>query len=234
MEKITNLRQSFVNASAAIRNQLAIQFEPLVNKIAKQQMAKLKTDWDTLKSMGQEGLVIAMNTYDPEKSKMTFTQFAAFSILNNIRNCSCMELHTVKLSSYTQEQIKKQAEGSRDSGSVVGTTTFATVNLSTVMSPDESESSNREMRYGIYENATFAEGDIMGHLKVTITDKFNETDCYCFFSYYGICGYDEKKVTELADELKVTSGRISQRIRKIIDYIKKDSLLCEGLGQLVG
>ena len=74
----------------------------------------------------------------------------------------------------------------------------------------------------------------MGHLATTLTDKFNETDCYCFFSYYGICGVEEKKVTELAAELKVTSGRISQRIRKIIDYIKKDSLLCEGLGQLVG
>ena len=147
MEKITNLRQSFINASATVRNQLAIQFEPLVNKIVKQQMAKLKTDWDTLKSMGHEGLVIAMNTYDPEKSKMTFTQFAAFSILNNIRNCSCMELHTVKLSSYTQEQIKKQSEGTRDTGSVVGSTTFAAVNLSTVMSSDESESSNKEMRY---------------------------------------------------------------------------------------
>lgn len=94
--KITDLRQSFANASAAVRNQLAIQFEPLVNRIVKQQSLILKMDWGSLKSMAYEGLVIAMNTYDPTKSGMTFTQFAAFAMLNHIRTTSCVECHTVQ------------------------------------------------------------------------------------------------------------------------------------------
>lgn len=234
MQEITNLRQSFINASESVRNQLAKQFQPLVSKIVRQQLSKLKTDWLTLESMAQEGLVLAMNKYDPERSKMDFKQFAAFEILNNIRNCSGLELHTVKLTSYTQGQIKSKAEGSEEVGGGIGTTTFTTVNISSVMSPEGSENTNREVRYGMYENATFAEGDIMEHLKVTIQDKFNETDCYCFLSYFGICGYEEKKVTELAEELGVTSGRVSQRINKVKEFIKKDSLLVEGLAQLAG
>lgn len=222
---ITDLRQSFVNASAEVRNQLAIQFEPLVNKIVSQQSKILKTDWNTLKSMGYEGLVLAMNQYDPERSKMNFMQYAAFSILNNIRNCSCDELHTVKLTSYTQEQIKK--------GEMEGTT-FATVSISATINPDsEDTNANREIRYGVYESAKFADGDPMEVLKTEILDNCNEMDALCFFHYYGVCGYEEKTVLVLADELKVTSGRVSQRIKKVVEYIKKNESLCEVLASLV-
>lgn len=247
MEKITNLRQSFANASQEVRNQLARQFEPLVNKIVAQQQKVLKTDWGTLKSMGYEGLAIAMNTYDPERSGMTFTQYAAFGILNNIRNCSCIELHTVKLTSYTQDQIrkandaaKKAQESNEDpyvavaSPAGVGTTTFTSVSISNVMNPQgDNDNMNREMRYGIYESAKFADGDIFEQLKLEVDEHCNKTDAYCFYHYFGICGYAEKQVTELADELNVTSGRISQRLKKVIDFIKKNENLCESLASLL-
>ena len=242
-ETITNLRQSFANASAEVRNQLAVQFEPLVNKIVKQQHAKLHTDWDSLKSMAYEGLTIALNTYDPERSQMTFTQFAAFAILNNIRNCSCIELHTVKLTSYTQDQIKQAQEAAKkaeelgehhDGPTGTGATTFTSVSLSTAMNPaGDNDHMNREMRYGIYESAKFGDGDPMELLKFQVDTHCNATDAKCFYHYFGVCGYEEKQVTELADELGVTSGRISQRIKKVIDYIKKDELLCESLASLL-
>ena len=244
MEKITNLRQSFANASQEVRNQLAKQFTPLVNKIVGQQQKILKTDWGTLMSMGFEGLAIAMNTYDPERSGMTFTQYAAFSILNNIRNCSCIELHTVKLTSYTQDQIRKanaaakKAEETDETYSGapagVGTTTFTSVSISNVMNPSgDNDNMNREMRYGIYESAKFANGDIFEQIKVEVDSHCNKTDAYCFYHYFGICGYPEKQVIELAEELNVTSGRISQRLKKVIDFIKKDENLCEGLAALL-
>ena len=228
MEKITNLRQSFVNASAEVRNQLAKQFEPLRNKIVGQQYKRLKTNWDTLVSMANEGFVIALNTYDPERSQMTFTQFAAFSMLNNIRNCSCIELHTVKLTSYTQDQIKKQAEKGEGPG-----TTFTSVSISAITNPAaDNDNMNREMKYGVYESAKFGDGDPLELLKVMVEDNCNSTDAYCFLSYFGI-GYPEKQVIELAEELKVTSGRISQRIGKVTKYVKGNELLCESLASLL-
>lgn len=225
MEKIMNLRQSFINANAEVRNQLAIQFEPLVNKIVAQQSKILKTDWNTLKSMGYEGLVLAMNQYDPERSNMNFTQYAAFSILNNIRNSSCEELHTVKITSYTQDQIKK--------GEIEGTT-FATVSISTTMNPDADETNlNREMRYGVYETAKFANGSPMDMLYTEVMDNCNALDAECFFHYYGVCGYEEKSVMELAAELNVTSGRISQRVKKVVNFIKGNENLLEMLASLM-
>lgn len=243
MEKITNLKQSFANASEAVRNQLARQFEPLVNKIVAQQQRILKTDWNTLQSMGWEGLAIAMNTYDPERSNMNFTQFAAYSILNNIRNCSCTDLHTVKLTSYTQDQIRKvaasrnqeQQEGENIvSKPGVGTTTFTSVSISNVVNPQcDNDNMNREMKYGVYESAKFADGDVFEQLRLEVDANCNKTDAYCFYHYFGICGYPEKQVTELAEEFNVTSGRISQRLKKVIDYIKKNDDLCESLSALL-
>ncbi len=243
MNTITNLRQSFVNADVETRNQLARQFEPLVNRIVGQQHKILKTDWSSLKSMAYEGLVIAMNTYDPERSGMTFTQFAAFAMLNNIRNCSCVELHTVKLTSYTQGQIKKaQEEARKDEASDqfgvapagIGATTFTSVSISAAMNPaGDNDNMNREMRYGIYESAKFGDGDPMELLKFQVDMHCNKTDAYCFFHYFGVCGYPEKQVTELAEEFGVTSGRISQRLKKVIDYVKSDELLCESLASLL-
>lgn len=232
METITNLRQSFANASNEVREQLARQFEPLVNRITKQQQQILKTDWYTLKSMAYEGLVIAMNTYDPERSKMTFTQFAAFAMLNHIRNSSCLELHTVKLTSYTQEQIRKNAQNDEDGDGKIGATTFTTVSISSCLNPDSDDTNqNREMKYGVYETAKFADGDPIEVLKVKVNDNCNETDAYCFYSYFGL-GVEEKQVAELAKELNVSSGRISQRIKKVVDYIKSDEDLLEVLASL--
>lgn len=226
-----NIRQSFANATPELRNAVAKQFEPLVNKIVSQQKKKLKTDWGTLKSMGMEGLAIALNTYDPERSQMTFTQFAAFAILNNIRNCSCLELHTVKLTSYTQSKIKEQAETGEG---VTGSTTFTSVSISAAMNPDgDNDNMNRELRYGIYESAKFADGDPMELLKYQVDTHCAPIDAQCFFHYFGICGYDEKQVAELAKEYGVSSGRISQRIKKVIDYIKTDMDVCESLASLL-
>lgn len=247
MEKITNLRQSFANASQEVRNQLARQFEPLVNKIVAQQQKMLKTDWNTLLSMGYEGLAIAMNTYDPERSGMTFTQYAAFSILNNIRNCSCTELHTVKLTSYTQDQIRKAGEEAKKAQEAsddpyvaamapagIGMTTFTSVSISNVMNPqNDNDNMNREMRYGIYESAKFADGNVFEQLKLEVDANCNKTDAYCFYHYFGICGYPEKQVAELAEEFNVTSGRISQRLKKVIDFIKKNENLRESLASLL-
>lgn len=244
MEPITDFRQSFADASEAVRNQLAIQFKPLVNRIVAQVHKQLKTEWGTLESMGYEGLVIAMNTYDPERSDMNFTQFAAFAILNNIRNCSCIELHTIKLTSYTQDQIRKardaeeqasdDPESAYDGPVGIGTSTFTTVSISSAINPgSDNDKLNNEVKYGLYESAKFENGDIMELLKYYVDEACNPRDAQCFYRYFGVCGYEEAQVTDMADELGVTSGRISQRIRKVLDYIRSNEILCESLGSLL-
>ena len=54
-----------------------------------------------------------------------------------------------------------------------------------------------------------------------------------FYAYYGLKDMEEMQVGELAEYYKVTPGRISQRIHKVVRFIQKDSDLCEMLGSLV-
>ena len=86
------------------RNELAKQYEPLVNKLVKQFSTKVAIDWYEIKSMAYEGLALAIEKYDDERSNMTFTQFAAFSIRNNILTCLDNESRTVKMTNYTQKK----------------------------------------------------------------------------------------------------------------------------------
>lgn len=228
MNKIVNLRQSFKDAPQAIRNQLAIQFKPLIVKIVSQESKKLKTDWKTLESMAYEGFAIALNIYDPERSKMDFKSFAAYAMLNNIRNCSQIELHTVKLTAYMRDQVL-----------AAGGTTFTTVSVDKFFASSGSGpvgyESNRidkrmlEMKYGIYENAKFADGDPMELLKYQIDTHCKAVDVECFCKYYGLFGYEETPVYKIAKEMDVTSGRVSQRIKTVLKYIKTDELLMDSL-----
>ena len=85
------------------RNNLVRDYEPLINKLTKQFVDKVHYPWAEIKSMAYEGLAIAMSTYDPERSKMTFTQFAGFAIRNNILTSLDNELRTIKMSAYAQK-----------------------------------------------------------------------------------------------------------------------------------
>lgn len=221
MEEITNMRQSFANAPEAVRNALVAQFDRLINKITAQEYRKVDYPWDEIYSMALEGFVNAMNEYDPERSSMTFAQYAGFAILNNIHNRMTEECRTVRFTSYAVEQARKN-----------GTTQFTTVRIDTSVSDDD-DMKPRETRLGMVEQEKFSNGDVYEYLYTRIDARFNETDCFCFYAYYGLKGMDEMQVAELAAKFHVTSGRISQRIKKVINYIKHDPDLCEMLGSLM-
>ena len=216
---ITNLRQNFSQVTEKTKNDLVKQFEPLINKITAQMFAKISYPWDDSKSMAYEGFVLAINQYDPEKSSMDFKQYAGFSILNNIRNRCTEECRTVRQSGYSLEKARKE-----------GRSTFTSVRINTAV--DDDERTPQEVRLGIYENEKFSNGDVYEYLYSRIDEKFNETDRYFFYAYYGLKGYNEMQVSELAEKFGVTSGRISQRIKKVIRYIQKDEDLCEMLSSL--
>ena len=79
------------------KNILVQEYEPLVNKLTKQFVDKVHYPWAEIKSMAYEGLAIALHTYDPQRSKMTFTQFAGFAIRNNILTCLDNEIRTIPI-----------------------------------------------------------------------------------------------------------------------------------------
>lgn len=231
---ITDLKQSFKNAPEAVRNELAKQFEPLINKIVKQQQAKLHTDWNSLKSMAYEGLVQAMNTYEPgkvardslalkSKKDMDFKQYAAYMILNNIRNCSVQELNIVKLNHYALNNMKSEEVSS-----------FVTVPLTNTIRDDDSDKDSTKslMNMGLYESAKFSDGDVFQTLKTYIDANMKPADAKAFYEFFGICGYKEKQVREIAKELNVSSGRVSQRIKTVVNYIKSEPILWETLASL--
>lgn len=221
---IKDLRQDFSKASDEVRNKLAIQFEPLVNKIVGQQYRILKADWDVLKSMAYEGLADAMNKYDPTRSKMTFTQYAAFAMLNSIRNSSSTELHVVAMTSYMQNKVRN--------GEIPGST-FETMSIDSCVRADTDERPSNEAQYGLFEQASFEDGDIIKTLCDDLKTNCNATDVYCFMHYYGLLDCPETPVKDLADTFGVTSGRISQRIKKVEKYIKSNEDLLDILRSLL-
>ena len=210
-----------IAATEKDRNELAKQYEPLVNKLTKQYTSRIQVEWNIVKSMAQEGLVIAMNSYDETKSKMTFTQFAAFAIRNNILSKLDEELRTVKLSSYAQKKAKEAGES-----------LFNTVSIDQPVSADE-DVKPRETVMGMYESAKFDDGDVYDYLYSRIDEKFLERDCKIFYKTFGLKGEEEMKGKDIAAEMGISEGLVSQKVKKIISWIRKDNELCEMLSNLL-
>ena len=210
-----------IAATEKDRNELAKQYEPLVNKLTKQYTSRIQVEWNIVKSMAQEGLVIAMTSYDETKSKMTFTQFAAFAIRNNILSKLDEELRTVKLSSYAQKKAKEAGES-----------LFNTVSIDQPVSADE-DVKPREIVMGMYESAKFDDGDVYDYLYSRIDEKFLERDCKIFYKTFGLKGEEEMKGKDIAAEMGISEGLVSQKVKKIISWIRKDNELCEMLSNLL-
>lgn len=210
-----------ITATEKERNELAKQYEPLVNKLTKQYTSRIQVEWNIVKSMAQEGLVIAMNSYDETKSKMSFTQFAAFAIRNNILSKLDEELRTVKLSSYAQKKAKEAGES-----------LFNTVSIDQPVSADE-DVKPREIVMGMYESAKFDDGDVYDYLYSRIDEKFLERDCKIFYKTFGLKGEEEMKGKDIAVEMGISEGLVSQKVKKIISWIRKDNELCEMLSNLL-
>lgn len=204
-------------------NDIVRQYEPLVNKLTNQFVSKVAISWNEVKSMAYEGLAIAINTYDSEKSSMNFTQFAAFAIRNNILTSLDNELRTVKMSAYNQ---KKAAEA--------GETSFSTVRIDySVGCSDDDNRKPQEIKLGMFEDEKFSDGDVFDYLFTRLGDKFNERDCEIFYRTYGLNGFDDMTGVEISKLFGLSIASISVINKKIINYIKKDVELCEMLANLV-
>lgn len=202
-------------------NKLVRQYDPLVNKLIKQFYDQVQCSWNDLKSMAYEGLAIAIHKYDSKRSKMSFTQYAAFSIRNNILSSLDEELRTVRLSAYAQKKVVER-----------GGTTFNTVSIDQPYRGDD-ETTPRETVMGMYENEKFSNGDVFNYLYSRLEERFQKRDCEIFYKTFGLKGYDETKGKDIARSLGISEGLVSQRLKKIITFIRQDNELCEMLSSLI-
>lgn len=214
-----NLHKSFANASDRERNEVAKAFEPLVSKLVNQFYKSVDMSWDELKCMAYEGLVKAMNTFDPTQSKLNFTQFAAYAIRYNMLNSITREAHAVKMTSYGMSEIKK-----------AGKSGFISVSLDNYTSYSNTPA---EMKIGAYYTPKFANGNVFDYMYDELGGKFSDVELDIFYSYFGLNGRDETKLKDIAKGHGISSSRASQHLGKVLRYIRNDENMLEMLSQLI-
>ena len=207
--------------TATERNELAKQYEPLVNKMTRQFAERVSMGWMEIKSMAYEGLAIAIEKYDEERSTMDFTQYAAFAIRNNILTCLDNESRTVKMSNYAQ---KKAIEA--------GESLFTSVSIDRSIHLGD-ENKPFESKLGMVSNETFSDGDVFEYLYYRLEEQFSERDCLLFYKTFGLKNEDEQKGKDIAKEMGVSEGLVSQKVKKMVTWIRKDTDLCEVLSNLL-
>lgn len=204
------------------KNQLVLQYEPLIAKMIMQFYKAVKYDWNSIKSMAYEGFALAINNYDETRSNMTFAQYAAFSMKNCILTGLTNETRVVKLPA--EEQKKRKEEG---------TALFNTVSIDLTWDNGNDNVTPKEIKLGMYEDAKFSDGDVFNYLYERLSENFTQRDCEMFYKAYGLNGYDETPNQQIAKEYGVSEGLVSQRKKRIIDWIRRDEEMCEVLSNLI-
>lgn len=204
-------------------DRLPEQYTPLVNKLIGQFFSKNTTSWDQLYSMAWEGFALAIHNYDAFRSKMNFMQYAAFAIRNNILTSLDDELRTVKLSNYAQKKAIEKGEALFNSVSIDSAT----------RDDDEDRPMNNKLALQISSKAKFDDGDVFEYVYSRVESSFTERDCLIFYKAFGLKGYDDMKGKDIAKEFGISEGLVSQKIKKITTFIRKDDELCEMLQNLM-
>ena len=209
-------------------NALVAQYEPLVNKLTKQFVDKVKVPWDDVKSMAYEGLAIAINNYDPNRSKMTFMQYAGFAIRNNILSSLNNELRTVKLSAYAQKKALEHGEAifnsvSFDANRGDDTNRGAAMNGAPKLRDWDKMSTSDK----------WSDGDVFESLYIRLEDNFPTRDCEIFYMTFGLKGHDETKGKDIAEYFGISKSLVSIKVKHVIAFIQKDAELVELLANLL-
>lgn len=223
MKTKKEMKLDLKNLTDQQKNDLVAQYDCLINRITNQFYKKGLMPWDQLRSMALEGFALAINKYDPTRSNMSFTQYAGFAIRNNIFNCVDEELRTVKLSHYAQKKTVEK-----------GGNLFNTVSLDSGNSASDEDTHKHVNSYKMnaYTPAKFADGDVFEYLYSVLEENFSERDCKMFYMSFGLRGYDDTTGKAIAKEMGVSEGNVSQRIKKVITFIRKDDSICEMLQNL--
>ena len=195
------------------RNELAKQYLPLVKKMTRKLYAYTGMDYSEVESYAWEGLVNAMNSYDPARSNMTFTSYAGYAIRHAVLNGFQRNGRTLAISYYRYKQMTEKGE---PLPTTVGIDNFYGASLTKLGYADDPELE-----------------DSWEMLRTRLTDNFPSEWTEMFFSLYGIFGRELKKGKDIAKELGVSGCLITKRTHKMIEFIKKDPELLDALRELL-
>lgn len=212
------------------KNEIVIKYEPLVNKLTKQFVDKINVSWEDVKSMAYEGLSIAIDTYDANRSSMTFAQFAGFAIRNNILISLNNELRTVKLSAYAQKKAIEYGEA-----------VFNSVSIDYVNSDNPTRCGSNFQgapKRGDWINHLsvsdkWSDGDVFDTLYTKLEENLPYRDCEIFYMTFGLNGHDEVKGKDIAKYFNISPSLVSIKLKSVIGYIQKDEDLVEILSNLL-
>ena len=74
--------------------------------------------------------------------------------------------------------------------------------------------------------------DIYEYLYVRLEEKFSPRDCQIFYMSFGLKDYEETTGKDIAIELGISQCGVSNKLKRIVEYIRKDNDLCEMLAKL--
>lgn len=208
-------------------NQLARDHTRLVNKIVAQvsRARGFKSDSYTREDMlsaAWEGVARAIYKYDPQKSEQTFTQYCAYQIYYAVIQSSYSEASLVRMSNY---MVNRARDGKAD---------FATIIHEPQDNGEEAPRSNHRSIYKEKQEPSATQGELYDYLKDTLKDHFDEVTMNMFFMYYGLCGYDITKGRSIARKFHLSPGRTSQKIKSVVEYLKKDDIFIDLMNELHG
>jgi RNA polymerase sigma factor (sigma-70 family) len=197
------------------RNELAKKYLPLVKKISNQMFNKCSLDYDEIEGFAWEGFVLAMNNYDPKKSSMTFTSYAAYGIRNAILNGINENGRTIAISYYKQKKMKENGEELPTSVSL----------------QNNFDNEDHLLSLGIEDDTLF--DNPWDVLIRKLNENFNKDWVDMFCSIYGLNGHDVEKGKDVAARQGISGCLVTKRTHKMIEFIQNDKELSDILRDLL-
>ena len=197
------------------RNELAKKYLPLVKKISNQFLNSSPLEYDEIEGFAWEGFVLAMNKYDPTKSDMSFTSYAAFGIKNAIMNGINSSGQTIAVSLYNRKKMVEKGE-----------------NIPTSVSLEKNfENEDHLLSLGFEDDVVFDNPwkVMLDKVKANFDEEY--VDIFC--SIYGLDGHDVEKGKDIAERLGISGCLVTKRTKKIIEFIKNDKELSSILRDLL-
>lgn len=201
MRRKTNTDSDVDYKDPIVRENIARIYQPLIHKIARQQVGRVALCYDDILGYANLGLVDALNLYNPERGA-SFKQFLSYRILYAIQNGSNTEGHIVRFSAVEQKKRRERGESTWIRESIENTSI-----------------ENYDGDF-VYELQNFDSKDALNSLCEYIDSKFNEKDCSIFYHTFGLNGYKQMKGKDIAALYGCSAPNVSIVVRKIIRYIR--------------
>lgn len=205
------------------RNEIVRRYMPLIEKMVNQHAEKCPLSKEELRSAAMVGLTNAMNEYkNPEElekagkgGNMSFTNYAAYRIKQQILADITDFSRNVKISVYYQNKLKDAGED-----------TSREFSIDSMFGDSEDGPMNIDRFFGLADDSDFMnnreEEQAFEKLFKRIESKFSQRDCIVFYKVWGVNGYKPEKTKDIARELGVSSPAITKICNKILKFMSED------------